>query len=90
MVAPAALAAEPAFNKGLLSGTSSTRPTSLQWGPDGRLYVANQNGVIKAYTVVRSSSGSYAVSATETISLVNAMPNRDDDGRSTRRSRGGS
>jgi hypothetical protein len=80
MVAPAALAAEPAFNKGLLSGTSSTRPTSLQWGPDGRLYVANQNGVIKAYTVVRSSSGSYAVSATETISLVNAMPNRDDDG----------
>ncbi len=26
-------------------------PTSIQFGPDGRLYVAEQNGTINAFTV---------------------------------------
>ena len=34
-------------------GTSSYSPTSLQFGPDGRLYVAQQDGMIKAYEVAR-------------------------------------
>ena len=68
------------FSKKTLALETSSRPTSLQWGPDGRLYVASQSGVIKAYTVARSSTGSYSVTATETISLINAMPNRNDNG----------
>ncbi|MGH7536046.1 MAG: Kelch repeat-containing protein, partial [Gemmatimonadales bacterium] len=42
------------FGKSTLQGGSSTHPTSLQFGPDGRLYVAHQTGLIKAYTVVRN------------------------------------
>ena len=39
-----------------LSGESSNNPTSLQFGPDGRLYVAQQDGTIKAYTVLRNGA----------------------------------
>ena len=46
-----------------------TSPTTLQFGPDGRLYVAQQNGVIKAYTVPRTAANNYAVTATETINV---------------------
>ena len=38
-----------AFSKSSLAGETSSQPTSLQFGPDGRLYVAQQNGVIKVY-----------------------------------------
>jgi hypothetical protein len=68
------------FGKSTLQGTSSDKPTSLQFGPDGRLYVAQQNGVIKAYTVARNGANQYAVTATETIPIVNTIPNHDDDG----------
>jgi hypothetical protein len=69
-----------AFDKSKLTGTTSSQPTSLQFGPDGRLYVAQQNGVIRAYTVVRNGANQYAVTATETIGLVNTIPNHDDNG----------
>src|SRR3712207_4037147 len=49
-------------------------PTSLQFGPDGRLYVAQQNGLIKAYTVERNAANNYSVSATETISAIQSIP----------------
>ena len=68
------------FSKKTLASETSARPTSLQWGPDGRLYVASQSGIIKAYTVSRSSTGAYSVTATEQIVHINAMPNRNDDG----------
>ena len=42
------------FGKGTLTGTSSGKPTALRFGPDGRLYVASSNGLIKAYTVARN------------------------------------
>ena len=44
-----------AFGKSTLDGHSSNLPTTLQFGPDGRLYVAQQNGVIKIYTVVATA-----------------------------------
>jgi hypothetical protein len=69
-----------AFDKSKLTGTTSSQPTSLQFGPDGRLYVAQQNGVIKAYTVARNGVNQYAVTATETITIVNTIPNHDDNG----------
>jgi hypothetical protein len=68
------------FLQSTLAGTSSTNITALQFGPDGRLYVANQNGLIKAYTIQRTSATSYSVTATQTIYSVNKIPNHNDDG----------
>jgi hypothetical protein len=68
------------FGKSVLSGTSSTSPTTARFGPDGRLYVAQFDGLIKAYTVVRNGANAYAVTATETIDLIQRIPNHDDDG----------
>src|SRR5215211_2649279 len=68
------------FQKSLLKSEISTSPTSLQFGPDGRLYVAQQNGLIYAYTIERSGVGSNGVTATETINLVKNIPNHNDNG----------
>jgi glucose/arabinose dehydrogenase len=68
------------FGKSLLGGTSLTNPTALQFGPDGRLYVTQQNGTILIYTVSRSGPNAYVAAATQTITLVRDIPNHDDDG----------
>jgi N-acetylneuraminic acid mutarotase len=68
------------FGKSALAGASSTSPTSLEFGPDGRLYVAQQNGVIKAYTISRQGANSYAVTATQTITSIQSIPNHNDNG----------
>jgi glucose/arabinose dehydrogenase len=79
--APAAVAAPISFSKTNLAGTSSSQVTSLQFGPDGRLYVGQQNGLVKAYTITRNPACvCYSVSATETISALQAIPNRNDNG----------
>ena len=64
----------------VLDASSATRPTSLQFGPDGRLYVALMGGDIHAYTVVRNGPNDYAVTSTETISEIHDILNHDDDG----------
>ena len=75
------VSAQPiSFSKSFLAGETSTDPTSLQFGPDGRLYVSQQNGLIKVYTVVRNGVSDYAVTATETITLIKDIPNHNDDG----------
>lgn len=68
------------FGKSVLGGTSSTKPTVARLGPDGRLYVAQFDGVIKAYTIARAGVNTYNVTNTETIGLVQQIPNHDDDG----------
>jgi hypothetical protein len=70
------------FSEHPLEGSSSYNPTALQFGPDGRLYVAQQDGLITVYSVVRRVDGHYAVSATEEITAVQRIPNHDDDGSS--------
>ena len=71
------------FSASGLLGESSNNPTSLQFGPDGRLYVSQQNGTIYAYTVVRNGPNDYEVTDTEQINLVkNNTPNHNDDGSS--------
>ena len=70
------------FRERPLEGSSSYNPTALQFGPDGRLYVAQQDGQIKVYTVVRRADGRYAVTATEEITAIQHIPNHDDDGSS--------
>ncbi len=67
------------FTTGKLAGTSPYRPTSLQFGPDGKLYVSTQDGLIYRYTVQKTATG-YQVMQTESISLVKQIPNRNDDG----------
>jgi len=68
------------FSKSLLQGETVTKATSLQFGPDARLYVAQQNGVIHAYTIARQGPNDYVASSTQVINLINNMPNRNDDG----------
>jgi glucose/arabinose dehydrogenase len=72
----------PSFRRHALEGSSSYNPTAIQFGPDGRLYVAQQDGMIKVYSVVRRADGSYAVTSTEEITAVQRIPNHDDDGSS--------
>ena len=68
------------FGKSALAGGQRTNPTSLQFGPDGRLYVALREGRIWAHTVARTSANHYAVTASEAIDAINAIPNHNDDG----------
>ncbi len=58
----------------------ANNPTSLQFGPDSRLYVSEQYGVVRAFTVVRSEAGTYTASHTEVINLIRDIQNRDDNG----------
>ncbi len=57
-----------------------TRPTSLQFGPDGRLYVLHQDGTIKIHGSVRNGPNDYAVTTTTTILSIKNAPNHNDDG----------
>ena len=59
-------------------------PTSLQFGPDGRLYVAEQNGTINAFTV-ELQGGEYVATANEVLlsngaEVVKSIQNHNDDG----------
>ena len=79
-ISPVVHAASPSFSVSNLNGSVIDNPTSLQFGPDERLYVAQQNGNIKVFTITRNSATSYAVTGTETIQLIRTIPNRNDDG----------
>ena len=71
-------------------GETSDFPTTLQFGPDGRLYVAQFDGQIKVYDVTRYGPNAYAVTATQTITSIRDIPNHDDDGTPNPRSPAGS
>ena len=68
-----------------LTGVDVTRPTSIQFGPDDRLYVAEVNGGIKAFTL-SLQNGEYVATANETLILPNgggivqSIRNHNDDG----------
>ncbi|MDX1532255.1 MAG: hypothetical protein R3362_12065, partial [Rhodothermales bacterium] len=69
-----------------LQGEALDNPTSLQFGPDGRLYVSQQMGTMFAFTIERTDPdadgiGAYAATDVEAIDLVyRYTPNHDDDG----------
>ena len=62
-----------------------TNPTSLQFGPNGKLYVSQQDGIIWEFTVTRDAaapgSGTYtATAAVQIDNIKNDVPNYNDDG----------
>jgi Uncharacterized protein contain chitin-binding domain type 3 len=68
------------FSLSQLQGVTLTASTSLQFGPDHRLYVSQVDGLIKALTIQRLGPNNYQVTATENIELVKNIPNYDDSG----------
>lgn len=68
------------FGKSALPGAGLANPTTLQFGPDGRLYVGQKNGEIRIFGVVRNGANDYAITSSETITSVRALPNHNDDG----------
>ncbi|MBT8183331.1 MAG: PKD domain-containing protein [Eudoraea sp.] len=61
-------------------GNVSAGVTSLMYGPDGRLYVAEYPGTIKIFTIQRNGPGNYVVTDVEQLSSVTDIVNHDDDG----------
>ena len=77
-VTQAALPTTVIFDNSGLSGANVNNPTSIQFGPDGRLYVSQQNGLIKALNVTRNGANDYSVDSTENINLIQSIPNHTD------------
>src|SRR4051812_21945105 len=77
-----------AFKQVRLSGSENLSPTSLQFGPDGRLYESEYlgpdnpgSGVIKVFNVTKNpSTGAYSATLAESINVVESILNHDDDG----------
>ncbi len=70
----------PGFIKSQLDGIGAIRPTTLQFGPDGRLYVADMLGAVKIYSVQRIKSNQYVVISTESLNHIKNIANHNDDG----------
>lgn len=82
------VAQEISFGSSGLLGETINNPTSLDFGPDGKLYVSQQDGTIWRFTIERDNAapgeGQYSAINTETINHVKLnTPNHTDDGLAT-------
>ncbi len=68
----------PGFSSSDLTGYASNNPTSLQFGPDSRLYVSDRYGTIRAYTIVRNGQDDYEATAVEVINDIQGIVNHHD------------
>lgn len=68
------------FTMSQLKNVNLANPTSLQFGPDGKLYISQQDGQIRIITIQRNGPNDYTATNTETITLVRDIPNHNDDG----------
>lgn len=55
-------------------------PTTLQFGPDNKLYVGEMDGWIHIFDIVRSGKNNYDAKLDQTIDLIKNVPNHNDDG----------
>ncbi len=65
-----------------LQNASIQSGTSLEFGPDDRLYVTEVDGDVKIFTIERSqdANGVFSVTATEEINFIQNIPNHNDNG----------
>jgi len=68
------------FSNSMLNGAAITRGTSVQFGPDNKLYVTEMNGAIKVFDVTRAGKDDYTATLLETITTLQTVPNHNDDG----------
>jgi hypothetical protein len=61
-------------------GDVGTGVTSLMYGPDGRLYVAEYHGAIKILSIQRNGDKNYIVTNVETLDGIRTMADHNDDG----------
>ena len=54
--------------------------TVLQFGPDDKLYLGEQSGLIHVFDVVRNGKNNYQATKLETITAIKNVPNHFDDG----------
>ncbi|WP_170226046.1 malectin domain-containing carbohydrate-binding protein [Robertkochia marina] len=86
MISIQGFAQAPSWGATGLLNENLNNPTSLDFGPNGKLYVSQQDGIIYEYTVERNNApageGKYTVTDTKVITLVkNNTPNHNDDGK---------
>jgi len=71
------------FGQSELKGLGNLfRPTSLDFGPDGHLYVTEMEGLIHEFAITRNGKNNYTANKVQTINAVANTPNHDDDGAS--------
>jgi hypothetical protein len=68
------------FGSSGLQGFNQGSLTALEFGPDDRLYVAQQDGDVYALEIERSGENSYSVVSQEQITSIKSIPNHDDNG----------
>jgi chitodextrinase len=85
-VAPVAHAQNPAFSYSRVNGlkigsnNKASKVTSLQFGPDNKLYYLQANGTVWVTEITRVAANNYQASPPVAIDLVKNIPNYDDDG----------
>ncbi|MEZ4700868.1 MAG: choice-of-anchor D domain-containing protein [Rhodothermales bacterium] len=68
------------FGVSAITGHTITQPTSLQFGPDGILYVLRKKGQINALTLERTAANQYTLVSEEVLGTVRSIVNHNDDG----------
>ncbi|MFK7997565.1 MAG: choice-of-anchor D domain-containing protein [Granulosicoccus sp.] len=58
------------------------KPTTLQFGPDGKLYVGEMDGPLHIFDVTRNGKNNYSATLLESINLIKNVDNHNDDGTS--------
>ncbi len=72
---------EPVFGQSTVQMNHSVnKGTTLQFGPDGKLYLGEWSGLIHIFDVVRNGKNNYQATKLETITSIKDVPNHDDDG----------
>jgi chitodextrinase len=83
---PVASAQAPAFSYSRVNGlkigsnNKASKVTSLQFGPDNRLYYLQVNGTVWSCIITRQGPNNYQATDVQPIDLVKNIPNYDDDG----------